>query len=38
MNVKPNLEIFCMDQCGECVIFCYVDKKSNTRVKTFITK
>ena len=39
MNVKLNLEIFCMDQYGKGVIFCCVDKKSvQTRVKTFIIK
>ena len=27
VNVKLNLAILCMDQCGKCVIFCCVDKK-----------
>ena len=27
VNGKLNLVIFCMDQCGKCVIFCCVDKK-----------
>ena len=30
MNVKLNLAIFCVDQCGKCAIFCCVDKNKYT--------